>query len=564
MPNLAETRGPFIAMLRNAASLRFVLPGLLLLALTLPAQAECSRDISPALSRRAVEFIDLAMQSAGDSRVAHELLGLQADLRCGDADAIATLKPFLDQPDTELLATVMLVDVGQRDAMELLGALERAALPLERKADLLEMAADWPSLRKADVSAAAIVRRTEWAFTSGDERLSRLAVELRAMHGDGAAIAGRADRLMACAELPDGGIGSDCLGMHELHTAPRSLIQARWGSATTAQRVWLARWAQRNEELQTFLLANLASEASNVQYAILTEVMQGGGLPVNAIKAALIVVEQAAIDIQRRPPAIPIDFSSDHRERMFGIAAYEAGENFPLALQVAFDELTTYPDARNVMRTLASLDHPWLATHAGMWLVRHGHAESAMHALRFSIEDDGLPAESVLARTIPGGDGISPELMELFLASLRTGRLGKWNVFATSPFQSRLEDPAVVEAILTRIAALPERTADAGIDVGLDQGFPARIQQQDRDRSFKHETDAFEWAAKALKGRPDLLDRYLQAFAANDAPFWRVIAMSMATELGRMEVARTFAPEFADSPLPPLRAAARKVLGVGE
>src|SRR5690606_35813633 len=154
----------------------------LTLPLPLPAQAECSRDLSPALSRRVVEFIDLATQSAGDSRVPDELLALQADLRCGDADAIATLKPFLGQPDTELLATVMLVEVGQRDAMELLGALERAALPLERKADLLEMAADWPSLRKADVPAATIVRRTEWAFTSGDERLSRLAVELRAMY----------------------------------------------------------------------------------------------------------------------------------------------------------------------------------------------------------------------------------------------------------------------------------------------------------------------------------------------------------------------------------------------
>jgi hypothetical protein len=40
--------------------------------------------------------------------------------------------------------------------------------------------------------------------------------------------------------------------------------------------------------------------------------------------------------------------------------------------------------------------------------------------------------------------------------------------------------------------------------------------------------------------------------------------MSMATELGRTEMAQTLAPEFLDSPLPELRAASRKVIGTGD
>ena len=62
MPFLSENRVSILALLRGVTGFRLVLPGLLSLALALPVQAECSWDISPALSPRAVEFIALATQ----------------------------------------------------------------------------------------------------------------------------------------------------------------------------------------------------------------------------------------------------------------------------------------------------------------------------------------------------------------------------------------------------------------------------------------------------------------------------------------------------------------------
>ena len=215
---------------------RFTVPGLLILAAASPVQAECTWKPAPVMSRHAMEFISLAAEAAGDKSAANVLLSYQVEVHCGDADAIAALKPFLKQPDTALPAAAMLVDAGQLEGIELLDAIERASVPLERKAGLLEMAADWPALRKSQASTAAIVRRTEWAVASGNEKLASVARELRAMFGDDTSIAARADRLMACAERPDGDIDSDCLGMHELHTAPFSAIESRWEAASPAQR----------------------------------------------------------------------------------------------------------------------------------------------------------------------------------------------------------------------------------------------------------------------------------------------------------------------------------------
>lgn len=553
--------------------------GAFLLAASLSVQAECSKDTSPALSRRAVEFVALATPSASDTSITDELLDLQSDIRCGDADAIATLKPFLNQPDTGLLAAVMLVDAGQWNAIELLGALERAPLALERKAELLEMAADWPSLRHSEVPAATIVRRTEWAFTSGDEKLSRIANELRAMHGDAAAIAEREERLMSCAELPDGGIGSDCLGMHELHTAPSSLIETSWGSASMPQRFWLARWARRTQDSQAFLLSRLPAEDSKVQYQILIEAMEGGETREYAVKAALALIQQAATDSSRHPRNIPINFSKDYREGMFGIAAYEPGEDYPITLQAAFDELATYPyeEAASAMQALVLQDHPWLATQAGIWLVRHGHARLMQHALRYTLEDDGLPPVSVLNRIHPiasseststctrelviSSGNIPPGTYELFLSTLENGALGKWKAFAEPPFDTLLDDHGVIEAIMSRIARLPSQIALEGIDITLDAGFESRMKAQ---QELKHELEAYVWAMKASGQRPNLIDRYIHTFEANRKPMWQALAMAAAMEFGRKEVAQRIAHDFVDAPLTPLRAGARKILGMVE
>ena len=565
MPFLTEKRGSLLTLLHNAARLRCVLPGLLSLALALPVQAECSRNTAQAPSRQVQALIDSATDVVVDASIAGDLLSLQYDIRCGDADAIATLKPFLNQPDTALLAAYLLLDAGQLQSTELLHALERAPLPLERKADLLETAADWPVLQNAKTSAASIIRSTEWAIVSGNEKLARLASELRAMHGDDAAITARADRLQACAEIPDGGIGMDCLGMHELHTAPFSLIEARWDAASMPMRFWLARWARRAPDNQAFLLERLPAEHSKVQYQILIEAMEGGETREYAVKAALALIQQAATQPYHRPRAVSIDFSTDYREGMFGIQAYESGEDYPIALQAAFEELATYPyeDAGNAMLTLVLQDHPWLATQAGIWLVRHGQAQLTTHALRYTLEADGLPPESVLSRLHPlsSNDDIPHGTRELFLATIENGALGKWKAFAESPYDTLLDDPGVTETIMVRIARLPSRIALEGIDTTLDENI---IKRMEAHREFQYELNAYEWAMRASSQHSHLIDRYLRAFEANSKPIWRAFAMAGAMELGRMDVAQRIAPDFIDAPLPQLQAEARKILGMGE
>lgn len=561
MPFLSENRVSILALLRGVTGFRLVLPGLLSLALALPVQAECSWDISPALSPRAVEFIALATQSAGDTSIAEELLGLQLDIRCGDADAIAAIKPFLQQPDTTLVASAMLVDAGHLDALELFGAIRNTPITLERKADLFQLAVDWISRSSTKTSAEIIARRTAWAMASGNEKLIRLAHELRAAHGDEAAAAARATRLMACAEDEDGGVGFDCLGMHELHTGALAEIEPRWNNASMAQRIWLARWARPTHESHVFFVTRLLSEEPRVQFAILTEALEGGNTREFPIVAARHLLEQAATHVSRRPPAVAIDFSRDYREGMFGIAAYEPGENYPLALNAAFDELTTYPDAADVMESLVVLDHPWLATQAGMWLVRHGQAETPMHALRYTLEDDGLPPQNVLARVLPSGDGISLNVSELFRLALETGDLGKWRVFAESPFEELLHEPAIAEAVIARIDTLPQRVADAGIDVTLDETL--RIRLQDRD-DLEDELDAFGWVGKASKNNLEFGDRYIEAFRALDAPIWKAVAMMAAMELDQEETAKAIAWDLIDAPIQGLRVEARKLLEVGE
>ena len=549
--------------IRSCHSTRVVsccLSGLLTLILACQVRAECPEPGSPALSRQGLDFITLATGEADDSAAAEEMLRLLPGVRCGEEASTLALKSFTEQPGTPLLATALLADAGQLAAIEVLAPLERAALPLDQKAELLRMIAGWPSLRDGSAPSGLVVERTKWAVNSGNKQLARVANELRAMFGDDNAIAARADRLMACAERPDGDIGSDCLGMHELHTATFSAIEPLWDTTTMPQRHWLTLWARRTEENQSFLLARLPDEGSKLQYQMLTEVMQGGESNEYAIKAALTLIQQAATDANRRPRNLAIDFSHDYREGMYGLAAYESGEDYPLALQAAFDELTTYPfeDAAESMRKLVQLDHPWLATQAGIWLFRNGQADASFGPLRFTLEQDGLPPGHVLSRLNTDGTGSSPYLRELFLHAVTSGDLGKWEAFARTPFDSWLKDPETFDAILARVARLPTIVGRAGVDTTLDEGFENRMQSQN---ALRQELHAIEWAVKTSMNHPERVDRCLDALAVNDASFWQAVVLSIAANVGRTDVVNRIAPKFLDSPLPALRDRARKLLG---
>jgi len=507
-----------------------------------------------------LDFITLATGEADDSAAAEEMLRLLPGVRCGEDASTRALKSFAELPDTALLATALLADAGQLAAIEVLAPLERADLPLDQKAELLRMIAGWPSMRDGSAPSGLVVERTQWAVNSGNEQLARVANELRAMFGDDNALGERADRLMACAKRLDGDMGSDCLGMHELHTAPFSVIEPLWDTASMPQRHWLTLWARRTQENQSFLLARLPVEDSKLQYQMLTEVMQGGDSNEYAIKAALTMIQQAASDANRRPRNLPIDFSHDYREGMYGLAAYESGEDYPLALQAAFDELSTYPfeDAADSMRKLVQLDHPWLATQAGLWLIRNGQADASLEPLRFTLEPDGLPPRHVLSRLGADGTGSSPYLRELFLRAVADGDLGKWEAFAHKPFDSWLEDPETFDAILARVALLPMTVERSGINTTLDEGFEARMQSQN---ALRQELDAIEWAVKTSLNHPERVDRCLDALSVNEAPFWQAVVLSIAANVGRTDVVKRIAPKFLDSPLPALRDRARKLLG---
>ena len=536
------------------------LSGLLTLTLACQARAECPEPGSPALSRQGLEFITLATDEADNSAVVEEMLRLLPGVRCGEDESTRRLQLFAEAPGTALLATALLADAGQLAAIEVLGPLERAVLPLDQKAELFRMIAGWPSMRDGSAPTGLVVERTEWAVTSGNKQLVRVADELRAMSGDDKGIAARADRLMACAERPDGNMGSDCLGMHELHTAPFSAIEPPWDTASMPQRHWLTLWARRTQENQSFLLVQLPAEDSKLQYQVLTEVMQGGESNEYAIKAALTLIQQAATEANRRPRNLAIDFSHDHREGMYGLAAYESGEDYPLALQAAFNELTTYPfeDAAESMRKLVQLDHPWLATQAGLWLIRNGQADSRIGPLRFTLEEDGLPPRHLLSRLNTDGTGSASYLRELFLRAVADGDLGKWEAFAHTPFDSWLEDPETFDAILARVARLPMIVGGAGVDTTLDEGFEARLQPEN---ALRQELDAIEWAVKTSMNHPERVDRYLDALSVNQAPFWQAVVLSIAANVGRTDVVNRVAPKFLDSPLPALRDRARKLLG---
>ncbi len=520
----------------------------------LPAQASCPAEDSHSTTGPAQDFLALAAESVPFPALADEVLDLHALARCGDADAIAALQHHATQADTALLAIGALADAGHLHVVEPIRALSKATLPPQRKAQLLALAGEWLAGTGAQVSARDMVQHTAWAVDSGHDELARIGQVLRATHGDTAALAVRREQLLRCARHTH----DNCLDPHERHTAPLAQIEPFWEQATIAQRYWLARWSKRVDENQQFLLTRLPHEAPDVQYRILTEALLGRETRELAIQGALVLLDHAIVDPAYRPIAAPLAFSQDHRKRFPHSLPYPPDGDYGSVLQLAFDELATYPDANVQMEHLARLDHPWLATEAGIWLARHGGEAKAMHALRFTLDDDGVPAASVLKRLLPYDDAVSATTHRLFLTTLAHGAPGKWNVFAGIPFENLLDDPHVIDLILARIARLPEWTTTANFDTRIDAGLPARVEAHPW---LDAETRALEWAIAASPQELSAASRYLDALSAHDAPLWRMLALAAAQGIGDSERARALAWEFIDSPVPELRNGSLEILG---
>ena len=497
-------------------------------------------------SFHARDFLSLTARMIEAPDAADAVLDLYALSACGDEDAAAELSLLASQSEagSGLLATAVQVEVSRVRPTQLLEAIAVASVAEAHRAELLEIASIWMVQLGSEVVPTELLAATEWTQRSADSDIARAGQDLRAMYGDQEAENSRATRLMACASL-HGMLGERCLAWHEMHTADLSLITSRWPSATPEQKYWLAIWSNRKADSQRFFQKQLPHEDSRTQYQILTEPLgPGGELAYNRILGALVVIEQALDEPKRRPPSVSIDFANDHNGSWFGIRAHEADESYPMALQVAFDELTTYPDASDLMQALADLDHPWLSTQAGLWLMRHGRFDMAMRGLRYTLEEDGLPPRSILQQLTPSSGRLPESLKTLFVATVNQGDLGKWKALANEYWVKAAESPEVLERIVARGRNLPALLEAMGMSFPTDQDIQASASMDPR---FREELDAVQWAAEMMRPLPDVLDRYINAFATQRSPIWHTIAMAMAYEMGRTEQALLMARDLIHS-----------------
>jgi hypothetical protein len=502
-------------------------------------------------------LLELSLRSVADPSASVNPIERFVNATCGDADAIAELEFQAGLADSVMSATGALTLVGKRSPIEFLDTLSQFALPDDRKAMLLSALGGWLIKDAVEVARADIKWHTAWAISSKNENLANAANDLRALFGDSTALQHRVDRLMDCANGSDDDIGHDCLGREEFDSGPLAEIQSRWPTATVAERTWLVRWSRHVGENQSFLLAQLPNESSQVQYQILIEALPGPDSNEYAIQGALRVIEQALARAERRPANVPIDFDADYSEGYLGIKAYEQSGGYPAALQAAFDELTTYPDATGVMAGLADLDHPWLSTQAGIWLMRHDDESVGMHALRFALDKEGIPAKGVMDRLIPFAETVPPAIRNLFLRVVDQGGMGKLEVFASHPFDPLLHDPEVNQHILDRIARLPVEVESMGLDITISEGLVPRLMEKPQ---FREEMRSIRWAVRSSAYDPVLARRYVDALAALDAPIWKGFAMEAASDVGDTERARKLAREQLDSPSQEVRQEARRIL----
>lgn len=483
---------------------------------------------------------------------------------CGDVQARLELTSRLGSGGDGLLALVALIDAGERSPAQLPQAIAAAGLSPAGSATLLRTAYGWMLAVGVRLSVTEAVAHTEWAIGSADPQLAQAGWELRAVFQHPPAVTRRAELLFACADAaanskPEQAEAS-CLAYDERMTASTAILRRYFDAASPKARRWLTLWVDRSEPSQRFLLERLPEQTASVQQAILEEALGPlGANPALAIQGALLVLEQALDTPQRRPPAVPIDFSADHGEGVFGWRTY--GDDYPFALAAAFDELATYPDASRLMQALAALEHPWLATHAAMWLIGHDQYQAGWHGLRFALEADGLPPATVLRRLVPGvaAAGVLDARRQVFLAVLEDGALGKWNAVANQDFAVLLSDPQIAGRALRRMQAIPARAeALAGVAWQQTSGEAQALLLPE----LVEEIQAVEWAIRTLnKVDPEKVDHCIDAFAAHRGELWKVIAFGIATETGRVRQARKLAAELADSNWDAVAERARAVLG---
>jgi hypothetical protein len=520
-------------------------------------RAQCADMALPDTAQNIDAFLVLAAPSSVDPGASANVVDLFARFRCGNADAIVELESLADSFDYAVSATGALMLAGRRTPDQLLDALGKSSMPAAAKTRLLDTRTGWLANETARSSRERIVRHTSWAMNSTNKSLVRAANDLRALFSDPIVLHQRAERLMACATGPAGDAGANCLNRSELHTGSLEEIRLRWPNANDREKIWLARWSRHLAENQRFLLDRLPDEAPVVQYEILVESLGNQESGNCAIQGALVILEQALAVSERRPPAVAIAFNTDFREGYFGVDAYAVEGSYPTHLQAAFEELATYPDAGSLMKGMAALDHPWLATQAGIWLARHGSEQDAWYGLRFTLDEDGLPSDSVLGKLLSYDDEISPAIRALFIAAIDYGGTGKWRVFANRRFAALLNDQLVANRVLNRIAHLPAETEALGLDTSLNDAIIAPLREE---RLLKRELRAIYWAALSNPIDPAAGARYIDALAALDAPLWRLFAMTVATELGEVTRAKKLAVSLLNSGSSKVRAEARRVL----
>jgi hypothetical protein len=461
---------------------------------------------------------------------------------------IALLQARTKRPDTALVATAWLMEIGQRPASDLIAVIRNSTQPDDVRADLLRVTTGLMGQRKETLSPAKANHLVSWA-SIGSAKLARAAQELRAVQQDPVAVLERGQRLLSCADEPKGAAG-DCMGWHEYGTAQLPIIERLWTHANTAQRSWLARWSASRDANQQFFAKEILRSDPATQHQIMAGPLGAGGeTPVHAIHAALALLEQALADPTQRPARLEIDFAKDDREGLFGIRVYQQ-QGYPSALQLAFEELRTYPDAHSIMRGLVALDHPWLATHAGLWLLQHGNADDARDALRFTLGADGVPSQHILGRLADALEPSSPIIAELVWRAVSDGHAGKWQVFANDRFEALLFSPKLRAALIQRVAQLPANAAAAGLDTTSDDGLRKRMNES---RALREEMQAIDWFARTLYKREDKLpDEMVVPLSTQPVEIWQSFAMTFWFQTGDPR-AMNLAAALAESASPMIR-----------
>ena len=482
---------------------------------------------------------------------------------CGDPQARDYLESQVDAGSAGLYSLAALIAAGGRDVTELAAAIGRAGLNSNESSNLLTIAYGWMVGVRAQMLPSRAVAETEWAVRSKDKQLAQAGWEMRAVFQHPEAVEIRAQRLTDCAAgiIPGINAFDGCVESNERFTASTSTLVQRWGSASPKEREWLTAWAQPNKASQKFLLEQLLNEPPDVQQAILVNALTArSGSGELAIKGALMLLQQALDEPSRRPDAVRIDFTTDYAEGDFGLRAY--AERYPSVFQSAFDELVTYPDATELMKQLAALDHPWLATQAGIWLMRHDVGDAGRHGLRYTLEEDALPSAHILRKLAPPiYNGELPASMRaLFADVLDRGAMGKWGALAVVDLEPMLSDPAVAAGVVQRITNLPAQIEELAGQFSPNSELRLQF---DAVPGLGDELQAGEWALKALaRTNPAAVDACIDSYAQASNDVWRAFALNMAKISGRDERAHALALTLVNSKWPAIAEMASKIMDI--